>query len=136
MRIRPSITLAAAAALSAAALAVPALAATGTASHTLRFTAVAVSRHSFGGNALVEIDKDVHAGKTVAYDELDITANTATVALGLKHGFLYGKFTINEKTGTLAGKVTGGTGAYKGASGTITGTIAMNGNASVKVVYK
>ena len=35
-------------------------------------------------------------------------------------GFLYGTFTLNLKTGAVTnGKVTGGTGAFKGATGTI-----------------
>jgi hypothetical protein len=35
-------------------------------------------------------------------------------------GFLYGTFTISLKTGAISnGKVTGGTGAFAGATGTI-----------------
>jgi len=42
------------------------------------------------------------------------------VTVDTKGGFLYGTFNVNFSTSTITnGKVTGGTGAFKGASGTI-----------------
>ena len=71
-------------------------------------------------------DTDVNAkGKTIGCDELYFKAtskNTATanVALDTTGGFLYGTLTVNFTSPVINGKVTGGTGAFKGATGTIT----------------
>jgi hypothetical protein len=47
------------------------------------------------------------------------TAGAINVTVDTTGGFLYG--TINTKTGAFSnGKVTGGTGSFKGASGSIT----------------
>jgi hypothetical protein len=82
------------------------------------------------------LDKDVRAGKVIATDELDWSGSTATVALALSHGFLYGWFTFNQKTGTFAGEVTGGTGSYRGDTGTISGRAISATKAAVTVTYR
>jgi hypothetical protein len=121
MRARTYLAAASAtAAIAAASAAMPAFAAD-TAGHTLRFDAVQVARHAFGKTTAAVLDKDVQAGKIIATDGLDWSGRTATVALALSHGYLYGRFTINATTGAFAGKVTGGTGAYRGDTGTISG---------------
>jgi hypothetical protein len=54
------------------------------------------------------------------------TSATANVTADLTGGFLYGAFKVNLKTGAITnGKVTGGTGAFKGATGTIK-AVAVN----------
>ena len=48
------------------------------------------------------------------------TTGNVNVTVDTTGGFLYGTFTVNFKTGaTSNGKVTGGTGSFVGATGTI-----------------
>jgi hypothetical protein len=71
-------------------------------------------------------DTDVNtAGKTVGFDELYVAGNPSTgtgavnATVDTTGGLLYSTFTVNFKTGAVtAGKVTGGTGAFAGATGT------------------
>ena len=136
MKARTYLALAGAAAVAAAAtVALPATAAPVATRHTLRFDAVQVASHQFTATTFAALDKDVRAGKVIATDELDWSGNTATVALALSHGFLYGWFTFNQKTGTFAGDVTGGTGSYRGDTGTISGRPISATKAAVTVTY-
>ena len=48
-------------------------------------------------------------------------------------GFLYGNFTVSTK-GVIAGKITGGSGSYKGDTGTISGQAASTGP-TITVTY-
>ncbi len=138
MKVRTSLALAgSAAALATAGLAGPALASSASATHTLRFTTHSITRHSFGKGGGVGLDKDTHGGKIVAYDMLDfVSSNGADVSLGLPGGFLYGHLTFNTKTGAATGKVTGGSGRYKGDHGTIKAQpVGKSGSNNVTVTY-
>src|SRR5262249_50687123 len=71
-------------------------------------------------------DTDVNTtGKTVGFDMLYFAATSPSslavnFTVDTKGGFLYCTFTFNPKTGVVTnGKVTGGTGAFAGATGTI-----------------
>ena len=136
MKVRASLALAGSAAALATAglLAGPALASSASATHTLKFSTHSLAMHNFGKSGGVGLDKDTHAGKVVAYDMLDfVSANGADVTLGLPDGFLYAHITIS-KTGGITGKVTGGTAAYKGDTGTVKGRQGKTG-ANVTVKY-
>ena len=139
MKVRTSLALAgSAAALATAGLvAGPALASSASATHTLKFTTHTITMHSVGKNGGVELDKDTHGGKIVAYDMIDfVSSNGGDVSLGLPGGFLYGHLTFNTKTGVTTGKVTGGAGRYKGDTGTIKGQPAgKSGSSNVTVTY-
>jgi hypothetical protein len=105
------------------------------ATHTLHLTSRAVASHRVGTRGLVVFDKDYRGGRLVAFDVVDVVAaNTADVSFGLFRGFLYGTITINHATGKLSGQVTGGSGAYQGDTGTITGRALRNG-AILTVTY-
>jgi hypothetical protein len=94
--------------------------------HTLKFTSVQQATASFSRTVGGGEDKDVSkAGKVIGFDvvrfSLNPKTNTASlgVAVALKGGILYG--VIRETKGPVThGKVTGGTGAFRGAAGTIT----------------
>ena len=129
MKVRRSIAAAGAAVVlgTTGALALPALASANSATHTLKFISVQKSSVGFGKTAGANQDTDVNAaGKTVGFDMIYFTATSATagainVTVNTSGGFLYGTGTINTKTGVFSnGKVTGGTGSFKGATGTIT----------------
>jgi hypothetical protein len=128
MKIRTSIAAAGAAAVLAGtgALLLPAVASAHSTAHTLKFTAVSLNSANFSKTDAGEIHKDVNgAGKIIGFDQIYFHVDPAThkpsggVTLDTNGGFLYGtlKFTNNP---VQTGKVTGGTGSFKGATGTIT----------------
>ena len=104
----------------------PAVASASSATHTLKFISVTKASTMFSKSAGGQQDTDVNAaGKTVGFDMLYFTAVSATtgnvnVTVDTNGGFLYGTLTVNFKTGAITnGKVTGGTGSFVGATGTI-----------------
>ena len=127
MKIRMSIAAASAAALlGTGALVLPAVASAQSATHTLKFISVTKKSVMFTKTTGAQQDTDVNAaGKTVGFDMLYYAATSATTAAvnitgDTTGGFLYGTGTVNMKTGAFSnGKVTGGTGIFKGATGTI-----------------
>ena len=94
--------------------------------HTLTFTSVQQATATFSPTIKGAEDKDVtKAGKVIGYDVLRFSFNPKTnttsigVAVDLSGGFLYG--VMSESDGPVThGTVTGGTGTFKGATGTIT----------------
>jgi hypothetical protein len=126
----------------AGAVLLPAAASTGAATHTLKFTSVQQSTTNFSKTSSGAEDKDVNkAGKVIGFDVLQISfnpkKNTATinVTVDTKGGLLYGVLTGGSGAKTN-GKVTGGTGTFKGASGTITATSnKANTKTAVTITY-
>jgi hypothetical protein len=128
MKVRTCIAAIGATALAGTgAFVLPALASTSSATHTLKFISVTKNAVGFTKATGGQQDTDVNAkGKTIGFDELYFKATSKTtvavnVALDTTGGLLYATLTFHFKTGTSTnGKVTGGTGAFKGATGTIT----------------
>jgi hypothetical protein len=145
MKIR--ITIAAAAAAVAlgitGALVVPAVASTHSASHTLKFVAVLKKLVIYTKTTVAEQDTDVtRAGKIIGFDELYATqtgktTGTATVAYAENGGLLYGALTLTHDGARAHGTVTGGTGTFKGATGTITAKPANSSgtHSAVTITY-
>ncbi len=143
MKIRRSITAADAAVVlsGTGALVLPAVASAHDASHTLKFISVTKKSIPFTKKSGGSQDTDVNAaGKTVGFDVLYFTATSATtgkinVTFDLSGGFLYGTGTIT-KSGTFSnGKVTGGTGAFAGATGTIKAKSAGKNREAITITY-
>lgn len=112
--------------------------------HTLGFTLVEQAQVQFSPTLSIAEDKDLnHAGKVIGYDvdRLTFDPKTTTLVIGvtidLKGGFLYGQ--VHEGSGPVShGTVSGGSGAYKGATGTIT-VKALDQNddrAAVTITYR
>lgn len=128
MKIHPSIAGIGTAAVLAttSAFLLPAAASAHPVTHTLKFTAVQQAAANFSKTTGGAEDKDVNkAGKVIGFDVLRFSFNpktkTATlgVAVAIKGGFLYG--VLHESRGPISrGRVTGGTGTFHGAAGTIT----------------
>jgi hypothetical protein len=128
MKLRTSLAAAGAAVVlgTTGALVLPAVASAHSATNTLKFTSVQKGTAGFtratGGIQNTDVNT---TGKTIGFDMLYFKATSpSSLAVNLtvdtKGGFLYGTFTFNPKTGVVTnGKVTGGTGAFKGATGTI-----------------
>ncbi len=129
MKLRTSLAAAGAAVVLCAAGAVllPAMASAHSSTHTLKFVSVP-NRFKVGftkaTKGIQEVDFN-RAGTPVGFDMLYLADTSpghaaVNVTVDTAGGFLYGTFTLNLKTGAVAnGEVTGGTGAFAGASGTI-----------------
>jgi hypothetical protein len=128
MKLRTSLAAAGAAVVlgTTGALVLPTVASAHSATHTLKFISVQKATAGFtratGGIQNTDVNT---TGKTIGFDMLYFAATSpSSVAvnytLDTKGGFLYSTFTFNPKTGVVTnGKVTGGTGAFAGATGTI-----------------
>jgi len=105
------------------------------ATHTLHLSSHIVASHRVGARGLVVFAKDYSGGKLIDFEVVDVVSpNSADISFGLFGGFLYGTVTINHATGQLSGQVTGGSGAYQGDTGTITGHALRNG-ATLTLTY-
>ncbi len=62
-------------------------------------------------------------------------SGTGDVALDIEGGFLYGTIATTNAGKTFSGKVTGGTGPYKEATGTITATAISSTKTAVTITY-
>jgi hypothetical protein len=144
MKLRTPIIAAGAAVVlgTTGALLVPAVASANSATHTLKFTAVQKAQVSFTSATQGSQETDVNAaGKTVGFDMIyatatSPTAGTVNITLDTAGGFMYGTANVNFKTGVISnGKVTGGTGAFKGATGTIVAKAISNTKHAVTITY-
>ncbi len=105
----------------------PAVASPSSSTHTLTFTAVTLHSANFSKTDGGQIEKDVVKGKIVGFDEINFRLNPKTktasggVTLDTIGGFLYGTLNFTSNGPVTHGKVTGGTGKFKGVTGTIVG---------------
>jgi hypothetical protein len=128
MKIRTAIGAAATAiALCATgALVLPAVASAHAATHTLKFVSVFKKLVIYTKTTVAEQDTDVNtAGKIIGFDELYATqtgktTGTGDIAYAENGGLLYGTLILTDNGARGHGTVTGGTGTFKGATGTIT----------------
>jgi hypothetical protein len=144
MKLRTSLAAAGAAAVLGVtgALVLPAVASAHSASTTLKFISVTKASVTFSKTTFGQQDTDVNAtGKTIGFDELYFAATSASSANAnvtgdFSGGLLYGTFTVNFKTGAITnGKVTGGTGAFAGATGTIKAKSISKTKTAVTITY-
>ena len=128
MKVRlPIAAVGAAALISGGAFVLPATASTHSVTHTLTFTAVTQKSASFSRTASGQADTDYSkAGKIIGFDIIRIAFDPQThkpsggVTLEAEGGFLYGTLKLSQGP-VIHGTVTGGTGTFKGVTGTITG---------------
>jgi hypothetical protein len=129
MKIRTSIAAASAAVIlgGTGALLIPAVASAHSTTHTLKFTAVQQKSANFSKTTSGQAENDLNrAGKIIGFDVIYFAFNPKThtasgdLTLDTHGGFLYAtlKFTNNPVT---HGSVTGGTGIFTRATGTVTG---------------
>ncbi len=144
MKLRTSLAAAGAAVVlgTTGALALPAIASAHSGTHTLTFTAVQKATVSFTKTTGANQETDVNAaGKTVGFDMIYFAATSATsgavnITVDTSGGFLYGTATVSVKTGAITnGKVTGGTGSFAGATGTIKAKAISGTKHAVTITY-
>ena len=104
------------------------------------FVAEQLSFKQFKNGHYVVADKDIQSTYIIGTDSFTCVPTKTTaacdVAASYKGGQLFGNFTQNLKTGSLSGKITGGTRIYKGAQGTISGTRVSNTKEKVSVQFE
>ena len=144
MKIRTSLAAAGAAVVlgTTGALVLPAIASANSATHTLKFIGVQKATVSFTKTTGANQETDVNAaGKTVGFDMIYFAATSATsgavnITVDTSGGFLYGTATVSIKTGAITnGKVTGGTGSFAGATGTIKAKAISGTKHAVTITY-
>jgi hypothetical protein len=130
MKARTYIAGAAAAGLlSASAFLVPAMASTqaGCACgfHTARFISITKSTLVLSKTSVAQQDTDVNwRGRVIGFDQLNLTFNPKTgkghgnFTFDTKGGFIYGTLKLNASA-RVTGRLTGGTGKFRGVTGTI-----------------
>ena len=156
MKIRRSIASAGAAAVlvlgGTAALLVPAAAsaadATHTPTHTLTLTFSSVLENSVtfptttSGTPYIEQDTVFNsAGETAGFvsEYMNFTTNTSgsgNATLAIKGGLIYGTLVTTDGFQTLSGRVTGGTGAFAGATGRIAAIVLTPTKGTVTITYR
>lgn len=107
---------------------------------TLKFTSRTDNTVTITDTISVNQDTDLDGtGKTIGFDNtyVTITGNTATAdaALAINGGFLYATFASQDGGQNWSGEVTGGTGKFKGATGTVTATATSQTELAVTVDY-
>jgi hypothetical protein len=143
MKIRKSIVAAAAAAVvgTTGALALPAVASAHNASTTVKFTAVLVKGISFTNSTLGRQETDVNSkGKTIGFDVgyaafTGPKSGTVNAAFDIKGGLLYATVTTTNGGKTFSGTVTGGTGAFTGAAGTVAAKTTSSTKTAITITY-
>jgi hypothetical protein len=96
---------------------------------------------AFSKTSYVLTDNDVKGDKKIGRDVLDCTdTGTGTSHCHLafaQHGaLLYAKFALDDTTGALKGAVTGGTGTFAHASGTLAGQAVAQNDVKITLHYK
>ena len=92
--------------------------------HTQTFEARATAHLQTGAQSFVQAEDDVAGSTVIGHDVIACTStrtqSTCDLSLAQSGGLLYAHFVLQDATHTAQGRVTGGTGRYRAASGTIT----------------
>jgi hypothetical protein len=114
----------------------------GEANHTLSFVSHNLDSTQPANNHLLQAGQEEASGHTVGYSASTCTLEVPTRSLSCHlaeaqmAGMLYADFSISTKSGVVNGTVTGGTGAYNGASGTVSGHPGTHPNyVDITIVY-
>jgi hypothetical protein len=106
---------------------------------TIKFVATDTGQHFSTKSAFEETGKDTKSGKLIGYYTLSCQLTSATSANcggagSFSKGMIYFRFPLLMKSKTFSGTVTGGTGAYSGATGTIRGRAISSKKEAVTIV--
>jgi hypothetical protein len=110
--------------------------------HTVKLKSTTVSEKFLRGAHFVEADKDTSKGKYIGTDAASGKFDKKTekvkadVAFALARGMIYATITINDKTGLLTGRVTGGAGEFKGISGAVSGHSVSEKSTDLTITYR
>jgi hypothetical protein len=108
--------------------------------HTLKFNAIELRSHNTSKTTFTSAEVERHKGKFVGYDVVTGRFNPSTnrvhinVAVARKGGLLFAQLSAKGNN-DLHGTVTGGTGKFDGAVGTVTAHSVSNKKTAVTVKY-
>jgi hypothetical protein len=108
--------------------------------HTLKFTTTQVADHIVGFQDIA-VDVEKQAGKFVGYDTTDCKMNPQNktarceVSIARPEGTMRALIRLDLNTGLATGTVNGGTRAYRGVTGTVSGKSATQNRTVVTVRY-
>ena len=109
--------------------------------HTWNFVAIQSGSHNFGRTTFGGTDKDRAHGEFAGFDvisgKFNIRLRTVAIdfALARRGGLMYGHVS-GTAAGVYTGTVTGGSGRFKGATGTVTGHDAPQNNKKTFLTVK
>jgi hypothetical protein len=117
-----------------------AIASTHSASTTIKFIATTTGRTP-SKTGFAETGKNTSGGKLTGYYTLSCQAKSKTAfncggAGSTVQGMIYFKFPLSTTSKTFSGVVTGGTGAFSGAKGTISGKSITSTKEAVTIVIR
>ncbi len=87
--------------------------------HTIKLKLTQTGNLNYNKTTSAGTDKAKIAGKAAGFDLTHFKGTTGDVALALKGGLLLAHLKFNVSTGEVTGSLTGGTGTYEGAKGTV-----------------
>ncbi|HJQ07256.1 MAG TPA: hypothetical protein VJ872_17530 [Nocardioides sp.] len=133
----------AAAALAVAAISltasVPSQASAARTTHHLSFVSHTLADRQIGHAGLIEADKVVRNGAVIGYTAnsctFDFASGTARclVTLARPDGQLRTRVTVDSDSGAVTGKVVGGSGAYAGALGSVSGHATSSSTVAISL---
>ncbi len=110
--------------------------------HTLTFVSRDLASQQSAPNHLLQASTNQVSDATVGFAASTCSDHFATgvlacdIAAAGVPGMLYAHVSINTNNGKVTGKVTGGTHAYKGATGTVNGQPGtQSGETDITIVY-
>lgn len=109
--------------------------------HVLKFTSVELKAVEYSRTVSAQTDSDFKSGKLIGFDVLHFTVNPATGkvridgTVDVDGGLIYGTLASTTTSPTATGKITGGTGAFRGAAGRITATTESATKTVVTIVF-
>jgi hypothetical protein len=117
-----------------------AIASTHSASTTIKFIATTTGQTTTK-TGFAETGKDTSGGKLIGYYTLSCQAKSVSAfscggAGSSVKGMIFFRFPLSTKSTTFSGTVTGGTGAYSGAKGTISGKTITSKKEAITIVIR
>jgi hypothetical protein len=104
--------------------------------HTINLKLTETGNLNYNNTTSSSTDTAKIAGKRAGFDVAHFSGTSGDVALSLKGGLLYGHLKFNVNTGKITGSVTGGTGTYKGAKGTVSAMSTNQAGTKTSVTIK
>ncbi|MBO1754391.1 hypothetical protein [Allobranchiibius sp. CTAmp26] len=108
--------------------------------HTQHFHARATAQLATGKTSFVLAEQDVIGARVIGHDVLFCSAtrthSTCHIAFAQGGGLIYARFLLRDSDHTARGRVTGGTGQYSHAHGTITARLLSPTDVVVDLRYR
>jgi hypothetical protein len=104
--------------------------------HTIHLKLTQTGNLNFSNSRSSGTDKAKIGGKAAGFDVTHFKGTAGDVALSLKGGLLLAHLKFNVTTGMITGSLTGGTGTYKNAKGTVSAKSTNQAGTKTDVTIK